>query len=40
MTADRKYPDPKSVNMANSYTENEYNSYLHIIRSPQLNNGG
>ena len=25
--------------MANIYTENEYNSYIIIIISPQLNNG-
>ena len=37
LTIEQKYPDRKYVNMANNYTENEYISYLLIIRSPQPN---
>ena len=36
LAVEQKYPDRKSVNMANNYTENEYNSYILMIRSPQL----
>ena len=33
LTVKQKYPDRKSINMANNYTENEYTSYLLIVKS-------
>ena len=36
LTDEQKYSDCKYVNTANHYTENEFNSFLLMIRSPQL----
>ena len=39
LAIDKKYPELKSVIMANNYTENEYNSHLIIIKYTQLKYG-
>ena len=39
LTVEPKYPELKSVNTAKHYTENEYNSYLFMLKSPELRSG-